>query len=352
MTIDVRSRVRLRRSAVASLIVLSLLSFDLSAQTVLPRSANAADDFAVAIEHFNNRRYEASLESFGRIDEKHPRKAEADLYIGKSLLNLNRFAEAESALRRVITARPTSDDAMYLLAAALFRQGRAGDALRVFDHATALKAPTADDLKIIGLCYALLRDYAAAARQLNNALSLSPDNTEARYYLGRVLFEQNDFDQAIVAFGEVLRRDPRHVRAQNNLGQSLEAKGEVDRAITAYRRAIELDRTSARPSELPLLNCALLLLQRDAVDDASMMLERAKTINPASAQVCFELGKLYLRLERRADAERELARAVELDPRHVGAHYQLGQLYRRLGKQDQSRRLLAISERLRGNNSP
>lgn len=331
--------------------MLSLFAFDLSAQNAAPPSVSAitTDDFSVAVEHFNSRRYEASLESLARIDDKHPRKAEADLYAGKALLNLNRFVEAETALRRVVTVRPGSDDAAYLLATALFRQGRAGDALRVFDHAVALKAPGADDLKIIGLCHALLRDFEAAARHLTRALALAPDNTEARYYLGRVRFEQNDFDAAVVAFDEVLQRDPRHVRAQNNLGQALEAKGEIDRAIVVYRKAIELDRDSRRASELPLLNCALLLLQRDGVEEALTLLDRAKTLNPASAQVRFELGKLYLRLERRADAERELARAVELDPRHVGAHYQLGQLYRRLGKQDQSRRLLAISERLRGN---
>lgn len=356
-TIDVRSLTRPCRLAVAGLIVV-FFTFNQSAQT--PASQNpapprvdaiATDDFAAAVEHFRNRRYETSLEAFGRIGDDHPRKAEADLYTAKSLLNLNRFVEAEIALRRVIAVHPASHDAAYLLGAALFRQGKARDALVIFDRATALKAPGADDLKLIALCHALLHDYETAALRLSQSIALAPDNLEALYYLGRVRFEQNDFDQAAAVFGEVLRRDPRHVRAQNNLGQSFEAKGENDHAIAAYRRAIELDRSSARPSELPLLNCALLLLQRDAIDEALALLDRAKTINPASAQVRFELGKLYLRLERRADAERELARAVELDPRHVGAHYQLGQLYRRLGKQDLSQRLLAISEQLRGNNN-
>lgn len=343
--------IRLRFAAWAVVLFVSpFVSQAVRAQTPAQAAlVPATDDYARGVEEFRQRRYEAAVEALGRVPESDPRRTEADLYAGKALLNLNRADEAEAKLQRVIAARPASDDAAYLLATALFRRGQARDALRAFDYAARLKAPSADDLKIIGLCYALLRDYEAAAINLDRALALAPDNTEARYFLGRVRFEQNDYDAAARLFGEVLRRDPRHVRAQNNLGQVLEAKGEIDEAIAAYRRAIELDTSSARPSELPLLNCALLLVQRDRADEALALLEQAKIVNPASAQVRFELGKLYLRLDRRADAERELARATELDPRHVGAHYQLGQLYRRLGKQDLSQRLLAISERLRGN---
>ncbi len=70
-------------------------------------------------------------------------------------------------------------------------------------------------------------------------------------------------------------------------------------------------------------------------------------MNPSSAKVRFELGKLYLRIGKNKDANQELVRATELDPQHVGAHYQLGQLYKRTGKADLGRKQLAISEQLR-----
>lgn len=218
--------------------------------------------------------------------------------------------------------------------------------LVLYQQAVKLQAPASDDLKIIGLAYGLLDDYEQAAWWLGKALALNPDNLEARYYLGRVYFTQNRFAEAIEAFEALLARDRRHVKAQNNLGQALGGLNNIDQARAAYRRAIELDRNSTKPSELPLLNLAVLLLQRDEVEEAVSLLTRAATLNPAAAQVRFQLGKAYLRQARLAEAEAALETATKLDPKDKGAHYQLGRLYHRLGKTELARRELAISERL------
>jgi tetratricopeptide (TPR) repeat protein len=276
-----------------------------------------------------------------------PTLADVNLYLAKSLINLGRFIEAETALRRFIEAAPTSDEGIYLLGYALFRQGRAKESLETYARAIRMKPPASDDLKVIGLDYGLLGYYNYSAQFLEKALAADPNNIEARYYLGRVRYEQNRFADAVLQFEEVLKRDPNHMKAQNNLGQALEAQNEIDGAIAAYRRAIELDNKSQKPSELPLLNLGALLLQRDKVEEALSLLARASAINPASAKVRLQLGKAYVRLHRLTEAESAFAEATRLDPKDAGAHYQLGRLYQRLGKTDLARRELEISDRLR-----
>lgn len=309
--------------------------------------AQQSDTFEHALSLFNRRQFSEAAKAFAVVVANDPARTEAQLYLAKSLINIERYVEAEATLRRYTQAAPASQDGHYLLAYTLFRQGRAAESLKTYEHAASLNALDSDDLKIIGLNYALLGDYERSATYLKQSLAANPANTEALYYFGRARFTQNLFAEAFDAFNEVLRRDPRHVRAQNNLGQVLEARNDVDGAIAAYRRAIELDAASLKPSELPLLNLGTLLLEKNEIEDALSLLTRASMANPSSAKVRFHLGKVYLRLGRLTDAEREFLQATKIDPRDVAAHYQLGRLYHRQGKRELARQVLSVSERLR-----
>jgi tetratricopeptide (TPR) repeat protein len=308
--------------------------------------ARQDDGFNQAVNLFKKGDHAEAAKQFTALVEADPAKVEANLYLGKALVNLGRFAEAETALRRYVKALPGADEGLYLLAYVLFREGRAKESLEVYAQAIRIKQPASDDLKVIGLNYGLLGYFQYSAQFLGKAVESDPANIEARYYLGRVRFEQNLFADAIHEFQEVLRRDPDHVKAQNNLGQAFEAQNRIEEAIDAYSRAIEMQRDSPKPSELPLLNLGSLLLQRDQVDEALALLIRASSINSRSAKARFQLGKTYLRLSRLGDAERELLEATRLDPKDVGAHYQLGRLYQRMGKRELARKEMEMSERL------
>ncbi|MBA3439912.1 MAG: tetratricopeptide repeat protein [Pyrinomonadaceae bacterium] len=310
-------------------------------------SAQQTNSFNHAVSLFKKGSYAEAAEALAAIVKDDSTSVAAHLYLGKTLINLQRFSEAETALRRYTAARPASDEGLYLLAYVLFREGRAKESLTIYTQAVKLKPPTSDDLKIVGLNYGLLNNLERSADYLKRALDADPNNLEALYYLGRVRYTENHFGEATRIFQEILKRDSQHIKALNNLGQALEAQNNLEEATAAYRRAIELDRNSAKPSELPLLNLGLLLLQNNQIEEAIALLTRAAEANPRSAQVKFHLGKAYMRLERLSDAERELVAATQLAPQDVGAHYQLGRLYYRLKKTDLARREMEISEQLR-----
>jgi tetratricopeptide (TPR) repeat protein len=131
---------------------------------------------------------------------------------------------------------------VYLLAYVLFREDKPKESLQWFTDAAKLRTPTADDLKIVSFDYVLLNDYVDAGHYLESALEMDPNNLDARYYLGRVRYQQDRLDDAIAAFREVLGRDPSNVKAEDNLGLCLEGKNQVDQAIAAYEKAIGIGR--------------------------------------------------------------------------------------------------------------
>jgi tetratricopeptide (TPR) repeat protein len=168
-----------------------------------------ADSARQATEFFHQRHWETAADAFQRCEAASPGKTDALLYRDKSLVNLGSFIEASTALESYLSVHPESDDALYLLGYVRFRQDRPKDSLALLSQAAKLKNPTAGDLRIAALDYVLLNDYTSAARYLEQSLQMDPSDLEARYHLGRVRYQQNQFAAAIVAFQEVLRNNPR-----------------------------------------------------------------------------------------------------------------------------------------------
>jgi len=318
----------------------------LAVMTGLTVCASSQSTFDHAMELFHQRHWEEAAAAFAVSEKVEPGKTNALLYQGKAQVNLGKFHEAGDALRGFLVGHPKSDDALYLLAYVRFRENQPDESLQLFTAAAQLKPPTSDDFKIIALDYALLKDYSSAGRYLEKALELDPKNIEARYHLGRVRYQQNQFDQAAAAFREVLKHDPENVKAEDNLGLSLEGLNQVEDAIRSYHRAIRLDRVALVHTEQPYLNLSILLTKLNKTTDALPLMEEAAQIAPQSAELHREMGKAFLSLDRLEEAQRQAEKAVELNPKDSAAHYLLGRIYHRLGKSDLAAQHFSITEEL------
>ncbi|HET6180447.1 MAG TPA: tetratricopeptide repeat protein [Candidatus Sulfotelmatobacter sp.] len=285
---------------------------------------------------FHERQWSEAAAAFEQCEVANPGKTDALLYRGKSLVNLRKFAEAATDLQTFALSHPQSDDAAYLLAYVSFRQEKPRESLDLFSKAAKLKPPAANDLMIIALDYVLLNDYTQAANYLESSLKINPDDVEARYHLGRVRYQQNQFDAAITAFQDVINRDPRNMKAYDNLGLSLEAKNQVEGAMAAYRKAIELDEASSSHSEQPYLNLGSLLTKSNMLPNGISLLTRASEIAPREFKVHYELAKAYFDSRELDRARQHAEQAVQLNSADSSSHYLLGRIYQRLNRKDQA----------------
>lgn len=305
-----------------------------------------AGDLEPAMVLFRQKRWKEADAAFAETEKMRPGQTEAPLFRGKCLVNLGQFGDADHILQNYVAAHPQSEDAVYLLAYTYFRENKPQESLQLFTAAAKLKTPTPDDLKIVSLDYVLLNDYRDAGHYLEEALKMDPDNVEVRYHLGRVRYQQNQFDQAIAAFQEVLKRDPHNLKAQDNLGLSLEAENQFDPAIAEYRKAIAMDESAAVHNEQPYLNLGALLSKANRSDEASDYLLKARAINPNSSKIRYELGKVYFDRKRFEDSLEEVEQAVRLDPSSSSAHYLLGRVYQRMGKSDLAAEQFKLTDEL------
>jgi tetratricopeptide (TPR) repeat protein len=300
-------------------------------------NAQTDTDFDKATTEFRAGNYRAAAALFARAESSSPGKTAALLYKAKSLVHLQNFTEAEAALRRYILSHPDSDDALYLLGFVLHRANHPAESLEIYTKAAAIKTPTGDDLKVVGLNYVLLGDYPDAIKWLETAVRIDPQNKDAWYFLGRAYYSRGVLPEARRAFAKVLEFDPHNSKAENNLGLILESEAKPEEAMDTYRKSIAWQKQDSRPSEQPYLNLGNLLIQENRMEEAIPLLEKAVQLAPGDGPCHLKLGAAYLRTNRMKEAQRELEEATRLAPEDAPAHFQLGRLYKQIHSLDRAK---------------
>jgi len=138
------------------------------------------------------------------------RLAEAYAFAGRT-------EEAIALFQQILAREPTHREARESLIALLERTGRSAEALA---HAQQLAEAHPQDPKVQALLGELLlpTDPENAARALERAARLDPENLRYRTNLGAALLKLRRFPEAIEVFTDVLARDPNNYPAHAGLG--------------------------------------------------------------------------------------------------------------------------------------
>lgn len=220
-------------------------------QTSNPESQELIARLAIAEENWDTARTAAqTLESMNQ-------DGVSALLEGEILARTGRWAKADAAFRSAIEAL--------------------GPMTRVRIAEICLELKRADQ----GLSY--VREWVETV----------PQQADARYYMGYVLFLADRFEDSEVELREAFRIEPQHAPALNFLGYSLAERGErLDEALELIQRALVLDAWNG--AYLDSLGWVYHRMQRH--EEARDPMERAAREHPRDPVVLEHLGDVYLEL--------------------------------------------------------
>jgi len=163
---------------------------------------------------------------------------------------------------------------------------------------------------LLGHAHMVRGSMREAARHLEVAHRLDPDNAEVMFDLAAAHQELGDFASALRWGREAIARDPEHAAALNFVGYILAERGlELGESETLVRRALAIDPDNAAYID----SLGWVLYQRGDYAGATAELERASQLTESRDPTILEhLGDTYLRRGNMAGALHAYTRAVAI----------------------------------------
>ena len=118
--------------------------------------------------------------------------------LGETLLRFGQTDAAVRSFRRILELGYQDDvDLMLQSGRALFRDGLIEEAKEFFEIAVQQSPESAEAVACVGYAQHRMGDDEGAIATLRRALQLDSDHTEARIYLGNVLYDRGEYEAAL-----------------------------------------------------------------------------------------------------------------------------------------------------------
>jgi tetratricopeptide (TPR) repeat protein len=259
----------------------------------------------------------------------------------KALIDSRQIDRAEKIIVDEMMSAPRDSDWITLLAEVRLGQNRTREALKLLDDANQIGGVTAAREMIISLAQSQAGHMDRAEAPIRSAIQLDPDNATAHYFLSRLLYTDNRFDEAIEEGNKTVALAPTFVRAYENLGLCYEGKRMLADAERNYRKAIELESTSDNKTEWPMLDLASMLVHENRQTEAKPLLTQALDINPDNTAALVQMGSLLEDAGELKGALDEFRLAIKSDARNQqpglgAAYYKAARLCKKLGYTDEA----------------
>ena len=237
---------------------------------------------------------------------------------GLRLYREGQFAAAARLLRRVSRTSPPSFNVQYYLGRSLLDERRYAEAIPHLRKAAEM-APTRRTLSGLAAApiYAYLVEAYAGAGQMSTALStldtalaVAPANAELLRAKGSLLLQQGDLPGARAALEKARSMNAGEPRLHVELSNVYRNLGDLAPAEAEAREAVRLDPRS--PEAHVALGLAAGALGREA--EAGRSFREALRLSPDHPDALFYLGAVELRAGRAAAAAPLLERLVAKAP--------------------------------------
>lgn len=148
-------------------------------------------------------------------------------------------------------------------------------------------------------------DRDLAKKELESALVLKKNYTDAIQLQSEIAIADNDIEEAIDKVTSIVRLEPANPSRYLQLGLLYESNNDTELATAAYKRAVELNTNYADARYL----LALQYIKQNLVDEALVELEKILVLNPGNIQ----LQSLIEQISDSSFSSEEPADLIEVD---------------------------------------
>lgn len=169
--------------------------------------------------------------------------------------------------------------------------------------------------------YIQKHELDAAFNEIKKQLNEFPDDPLLYTYLGNILFQVQDFEQAEIAYKKAILLDETSATAYFGIGNVLAKTEQYERARKAFLKALELG-LEEDPNALFMVG--LMYFKEEDYLHALPYLQRAYELDDKDLEAYFQYGLALAKLQFFTEAAAVFKTVIEEDTSHSDAYYNLG----------------------------
>ncbi|TSA55344.1 MAG: tetratricopeptide repeat protein [Planctomycetaceae bacterium] len=187
-------------------------------------------------------------------------------------------------------------------------------------------------LQEMGDCYASVGNYKLAQKYYDKAAVLSPDAPDPYVGLGVVALQNNQLDEAEIAFKVACRLDANCAKAYAGLGLTAQQRTDYKQAFEMYLKSLELDTENL----IALLGLFQASCQMGSFAQVIHYLDVYLNMHPGDTSVMFPLAALYMKDGRFEESKKVLLDVLTLNENHKDAANLLEEVEHSLAQENQA----------------
>lgn len=169
---------------------------------------------------FKAAQFPDAIRIFSSEIKKHPGDLRLTILLGMAHYGMKDYLVADPYLRRATEQDPQGVPLRLTLEHSCLSSKQYSCVLEVHKEILALNAESAEADMTAAEAFDQLHDSANAGKQLQAALTINPNEPNAHFALGYLLWTQNKWADALSEFKQELENDPKHAMAQVYLADS------------------------------------------------------------------------------------------------------------------------------------
>jgi tetratricopeptide (TPR) repeat protein len=253
---------------------------------------------------------EASVEltRFLAANPKNPQSLNATVILADCQVRIGDYKKVIELLSPIADADSGNRTVAYLLGSALIGDNQISKGQEIIDR--MFRDDDSAEARLLMGSMLLLADEAQnALKEVQRALELNPKLPSVQSWYGRVLMRLGDTEKARVAFKTELANNPNDFDANLYLGIILRQDKQLDEALTYLVKASRL-----RPREqYPRYHLAAIYASSGKPEEARPLLEGVLKEHEDFVEARVLLASVYYRLNRVEDGDREKAIVEKLN---------------------------------------
>jgi len=167
-----------------------------------------AGDLQRGIDLYNGKKYQDAEQELRKAVDADADNAKAQTFLGLSLMHQGKIGESEAPLRKADQLNPDSADVKLGLARVALEHKNTSEADALIKRAEQIDKNSQDMPFLRGLLKATNRQYADAAKDLEEAIRRNPENAYAHYYAGLAYNGLRRPDKMVAHFEQFLKLAP------------------------------------------------------------------------------------------------------------------------------------------------